>query len=357
MLKNTKQPHKIWLVLAFLLAISLLLFGCATPTSEPEPTAVPVPTQTPEVILVTEPLLEAVAAKDFGGVTWQWIGYRETSPAFQGMIPDAYNYTLTFNADGTVNIKADCNVAIGSYQLSGDQLTITLGPTTLAECGPESSYSQFLSMLEQASSAGIGYGNLVLTLANDAGEMFFSRTYSSPLATDLSLIAEENLVDTLWQWISLVETMPASQSMIADAENYNLVFRSDGTYSAKADCNQLMGNYEQLGTQLRLEPGISTLAECGPDSSYDIYRGLLDSVIEAGMRDGVLVLVLADDAGIMNFENAGEAPEEPCPKPSKAIRPCFWVNRTARKISTTKRTGAPLMQLASNPRSRAGSSR
>jgi len=299
------------LILAGLLAFSILLNGCATPTSEPEPTALPQPTQTPEIILVTEPLLEAIAAEDFGGVTWQWIGYRETTPAFQGMIPDAYNYTLTFNADGTLNIKADCNVAMGSYQLSGDQLTISMGPTTLAECGPDSSYSQFLSMLEQASSAGIGYGNLVLTLADDAGEMFFSRTFSSSLATDLSLIAEENLVDTLWQWVSLVETMPASQSMIADSQNYNLVFHTVGTYSAKADCNQLIGSYELLGTQLRLEPGISTLAECGPDSSYGIYSSLLDSVIEVGMRDGVLVLVLADDAGIMNFENAGEAPQEP----------------------------------------------
>jgi len=309
MFKNIKQLHKFWLMLTFLLAISVLLAGCTAPTSEPEPTAVPAPTQTPEIILVTESLLEPIDQTDLVGVTWQWIGLRETMPAAQSLIPDAYNYTLTFNEDGTVNIKADCNAAMGSYQLTSEELTISLGPTTLAECGPDSSYSQFLSLLEQAASVGTGYGNLVITLADDAGEMFFSRTFSSSLATDLSLIAEENLVDTLWQWVSLIETMPASQSMIADSENYNLVFRSDGTYSAKADCNQLMGSYELLGTQLRLEPGISTLAECGSDSSYGIYSSLLGSVIEAGMRDGVLVLVLADDAGIMNFNNAGEAPE------------------------------------------------
>jgi uncharacterized protein YraI len=70
-----------------------------------------------------------------------------------------------------------------------------------------------------------------------------------------------------------------------------------------------MGSYELLGSQLRLEPGISTLAECGPDSSYDLYMSLLEGVDGVGIRDGVLVLLLADDAGTMNFENAGEAPE------------------------------------------------
>ncbi len=294
------------LVVALLLAFSILLGACTSPA--PAPTATPEPTPIPEPTAVPEPVLDTMSQTELVGVTWQWIGLRETMPASQSMIADSENYTLTFNEDGTVNIKADCNVAIGSYQLSGDQLTISLGPTTLAECGPESSYSQFLTLLEQAAGAGMGYGNLVITLANDAGEMIFQRATTSNLAADLQPITQEELVDILWQWVSLIETMPASQSMIADSENYNIVFRTDGTYSAKADCNQLMGSYELLGAQLKLEPGISTLAECGPDSSYDMYRSLLERVDGVGTRDGVLVLVLAEDAGIMNFQNMGEAP-------------------------------------------------
>jgi heat shock protein HslJ/uncharacterized protein YraI len=246
---------------------------------------------------------------DLVGVTWQWISLVETMPAAQSVVPDPENYTLTFNEDGTASIKADCNVAMGSYELSGDQLTISLGPTTLAECGAESSYNQFLSLLEQAAGVGMAYGNLVITLADEAGQMAFQHATTSSLAADLETIAEGELVDTLWQWISLVETMPAAQSVVPDPENYNLVFRADGTYSAKADCNQLMGSYELLGSQLRLESGISTLAECGPDSSYDFYSSLLEQVDGVGTREGVLVLLLADEAGIMNFENAGEAPE------------------------------------------------
>jgi heat shock protein HslJ/uncharacterized protein YraI len=290
-------------VLGLLLAVSILLGACASPTPAPEPTA------TSEPVLIPEPVLETTSQAELVGETWQWISLVETMPAAQSVVPDPENYTLTFNEDGTVSIKADCNVAMGSYQLSGDQLTISLGPTTLAECGPDSSYNQFLNLLEQAAGVGMAYGNLVITLADDAGQMALQRATTSSLAADLEAIPEEDLVDILWQWISLVETMPAAQSVVPDPENYNLVFRDDGTYSAKADCNQLMGSYELLGSQLRLEPGISTLAECGPDSSYDLYSSLLEQVVGVGTREEVLVLVLTDEAGTMNFENAGEAPE------------------------------------------------
>lgn len=290
-------------VLVLLLAAIILLSACSSPAPSPEPTAVPEPTPTPEVAL------ESISQTELMGDTWQWVGLRETMPAAQSVIPDSENYTLTFNEDGSLSIKADCNVALGSYELSGDQLTISLGPTTLAECGAESSYSQFLALLEQAAEAGTGYGSLVITLADEAGEMYFQRAATSSLTASLEPIGEGDLVDILWQWISLVETMPAAQSMVPDSENYNLVFREDGTYSAKADCNKLLGSYELLGSQLILEPGISTLAECGPDSSYNLYSSLLAQVDGVGTRDGVLVLVLAEEAGIMNFENAGEAPE------------------------------------------------
>ncbi len=303
----TLHYHNSKLILALLLAFSILLGACTSPV--PEPTETQEPTLISEPTSIPEPTLETINQSELIGETWQWIGLRETMPAAQSVVPNPESYTLTFNEDGTVSIKADCNVALGSYELSGEQLTITLGPTTLAECGPESSYNQFLGLLEQAAGVGMGYGNLVITLKDEAGEIIFQRATTSSLAADLEPIAEGDLVDILWQWVSLVEAIPAAQSVVPDPENYNLVFRVDGTYSAKADCNQLMGNYELLGGQLRLEPGISTLAECGPNSSYDFYSSLLAQVAGVGVRDDVLVLVLADEAGTMNFENAGEAPE------------------------------------------------
>jgi heat shock protein HslJ/uncharacterized protein YraI len=307
MLQTTKK-----LLVVILLVFSILLGACTS--SPPAPAATTEPTSIPEPTSAPEPVLESLSQAELVGETWQWVGLRETMPAAQSVIPDPENYTLTFKDDGTVSIKADCIVAMGSYQLSGDQLTIDIGPTIQMDCGAESSYNQFLTSLGQATGVGMGYGNLVITLKNEAGEMYLQRATTSSLAADLQSVDQADLVDTLWQWVSLVETMPASQSMVADSENYNLTFRTDGTYSAKADCNQLMGNYELQGNQLRLEPGISTLAECAPGSSYDVYRGLLEQVTGVGTSNGVLVLVLAEDAGIMNFDNTGQAPQAAAPQ-------------------------------------------
>ncbi len=126
----------------------------------------------------------------------------------------------------------------------------------------------------------------------------------------LDAITPSELVDTKWQWISLVETLPASQSVVSNPENYVLIFREDGTLNITADCNQAIGSYELLGSQLSVMLGPTTLAECGPDSLYDLFLRFLDQAGEIGTREGDLVLVLADGAGTMSFENAGEAPAE-----------------------------------------------
>ena len=112
---------------------------------------------------------------------------------------------------------------------------------------------------------------------------------TSPLDANLQPITQETLIDTLWQWIYLKETSPSSEVGVGDPENYDLVFRADGTYSAKADCNQLAGTYELSGSNLTLNPGISSLAACPTDSKYDLYKSLLARVTGVGERDGLLV--------------------------------------------------------------------
>lgn len=77
----------------------------------------------------------------------------------------------------------------------------------------------------------------------------------------------KEMLDTTWEWQQLIETAPAAQSVVADSENYTIVFNQDGTYNAKADCNLLSGGYEVSGSSLTLLPGPSTLAECGDRKS------------------------------------------------------------------------------------------
>jgi heat shock protein HslJ len=117
----------------------------------------------------------------------------------------------------------------------------------------------------------------------------------------------KEMLDTTWEWQQLIETAPASQSVILHSENYIIVFNQDGTYNAKADCNFLTGGYEVSGSDLTLLPGPTTLAECGPESSYDQYVGLLAQVDGYELENEKLILTYGDGAGQMIFANAGPA--------------------------------------------------
>jgi heat shock protein HslJ len=117
----------------------------------------------------------------------------------------------------------------------------------------------------------------------------------------------KEMLDTTWEWQQLIETSPAAQSVVPDPENYTIVFNQDGTYNAKADCNMLSGGYEIDGSSLTLLPGPSTLAECGPDSSYDLYVGSLGQVDGFELENERLILTFGAGAGQMVFANAGPA--------------------------------------------------
>jgi heat shock protein HslJ/uncharacterized protein YraI len=300
-------------LIACIVGISLLLGACSppapaptTPTQPPSPPPASVPTAVP-VNLAT------ISQADLVG-TWQWVGGREPISAPTLIVPKPENYTITFNEDGTLNIKADCNSVRGDYKLSGDQLTITLGASTMVACEPASLSDQFLNQLGQASRVGTGFGNLVIVTGDNTGQMYFQRASLPALGADLKPVTQNDLVDILWQWTNLVETAPAAETGVGDPSNYDLVFRIDGTYSAKADCNQLNGTYELLGAKLTLNPGITTLAMCGPESKYDLYKSLLARVTGVGNREGLLVLLLDGNAGAMSFVNGGKAPAAPVPQ-------------------------------------------
>ena len=105
--------------------------------------------------------------------SWQWSELVETEPASQSLVPDGENYTLEFLADGSVSIKADCNMAGGTYTLDGSSLTIEQGPTTMAYCGEQSLDLLFQGSLAKVESYTIEEGQLVLEFAGDAGHMTF----------------------------------------------------------------------------------------------------------------------------------------------------------------------------------------
>jgi uncharacterized protein YraI/heat shock protein HslJ len=119
-----------------------------------------------------------------------------------------------------------------------------------------------------------------------------------------------------WQWVELVETNPAAQSVVPDPENYTLALFEDGTYAVTADCKSGIGNYTVDGSQITLEPFPVTMQICSETSLEPQYLSFLGQVDSFGLADGKLVFVLKGGAGEMRFQNSGMA-EKPAPAPEQ----------------------------------------
>jgi len=119
------------------LALAVVLAAC---TSATEPT--------PEVIVVTSaPEAPSTLPPEMLDVEWQLHSVLESEPAAQSVVPQPPLYTIQFAADGTAAIRADCNNVGAGYTVSGSDLTIALGPATLAFCGEDSGDNLYMTAL------------------------------------------------------------------------------------------------------------------------------------------------------------------------------------------------------------------
>jgi heat shock protein HslJ len=107
--------------------------------------------------------------------TWQWTSSSEAVPATISNVPDPENYTLTFASDVTFSGKADCNQIAGTYTVDGSDLTIAVGPSTLAFCGEDSLDAIYVASLGKVATYAISGDELTLTFADDAGTMTFTK--------------------------------------------------------------------------------------------------------------------------------------------------------------------------------------
>jgi heat shock protein HslJ len=247
------------------------------------------------------------------GKTWQLTGVTEKTPAFQGVIPaaDQTRYTVMFNTDGTYNGQADCNAMSGKYTTSGTNgIAIQAGATTLMMCAdPESFGSIFAHAITLASTWAVANNELTLTSADGATLQFAAGTAAaSPSAAVASAApatasTATDLVGIEWQLSAITETAPAFQGVVPAAEqpNYTIAFTEDGTFSAKADCNQTSGTYETgANNSLTIMLGASTLAMCPEGSLGDLYTFGLGNAASYAVTDTGLTITLKD-GGTLQF--------------------------------------------------------
>jgi len=115
------------------------------------------------------------------GLLWQWEGM--TTPVEQIVVDDPSLYTIRFQPEGKVEIRADCNRAFGEYKVT-EERKLEFGPfgATRAMCPPESHSDRYLKELSRATTFFLQDGKLYLELPYDSGTLKFSRLAEEPTA-------------------------------------------------------------------------------------------------------------------------------------------------------------------------------
>jgi heat shock protein HslJ len=174
-------------ILFLFLILALLFAACngeaATPTDIPSTETLVEPTAESETEVIEAPAESVSVDIDMLTSTiWAWAGFTDPMQQFDVDYPE--NYTLVFQDDGTINIKADCNTAIGSYTVEGSSLSIQVGPMTMAAC-PEGSLSDdFVQYLGFAAIYFFEEGHLFIDLMADGGTMRFSPSEESSATSE-----------------------------------------------------------------------------------------------------------------------------------------------------------------------------
>ena len=281
------------------------------------------------------------------GKNWQLTAITEKVPAFQGVIPpaDQTKYAITFNTDGTFTGTADCNQIAGTYKTSGSSgLTITPGISTMAMCPDGSFDTLFVHGLGRAKSYAIANDTLTITLTDDGTMTFVMGVAagSTPAATAAAATAKPTAAPTAkptaaptakptaaptaapgatpapspaagltgkaWQLTAITEKTPAFQGVVpADQQaSYTITFNTDGTFSAKADCNNLSGTFTTADPttatgDLTLVLGPATLAACADGSYSDLYIVALSNTASYAIANSQLTITLKDQ-GTLTFK-------------------------------------------------------
>lgn len=229
------------------------------------------------------------------GTTWQWIDLQMANVSEAVTPPEAY--TIVFNADGSVNIQADCNTAFGQYTAADGSVTITVGGVTRAMCPPESRSQQFLDLLGQVTTYNVTAEGWLELFTVDG----YRLTFQYPPAP------QPTLTGTTWQW---VQTVTPTETIVAvDPARYTITFNDDGSFAWQVDCNSGGGGFtmDAATNALTIGPGMMTLMGC-PEDTQDFQFQQITNAVVYYFVDGNLYLELADGAGVMQLQ-AAPAPE------------------------------------------------
>jgi heat shock protein HslJ/LysM repeat protein len=283
------------ILLALLLSMVLVACGSNQTEQPAQPTEVP-PTEQPTVEPTPEP--RSFDLGQLGGTTWAWFSLMGPNGEDGFVVDDPLQYTLIFQEDGSLGIQADCNNAFADFVIEGENISITVGPVTRAQCPPESRSNDYLSYLGSAATYYFENGNLFIELMADEGIMEFTPVESA-VAVDDDMMVDPALFANDWMWVEF--TSPVEKVEIENPQVYHLTFQDDGLLEIVADCNNAHASYKAEGSSISINVGPMTLANCLPGSRSDDFINYLGFAAKYFFDEGDLFIDLMADGGTMRF--------------------------------------------------------
>ncbi|MEL6555233.1 MAG: META domain-containing protein [Cyanobacteria bacterium J06621_11] len=226
---------------------------------------------------------------------WQLQQIRYNNGTVLEAIPPG-NYTLQFMDDGQLSIRADCNQALGNFTQDGSRLSVTLGPITLAACGPDSIEQDYLQALQDITTYSLQDGNLSIQLRDNASTLMFSETPTAP-----------TIIGTVWQ----LQQIQYNNDTVLTAnppENYTVEFIENGDIAVQADCNRGFGRFSSDNSQLSIDSISTTRVACLPSSIGNEFIQALQEAVSYFFQDDELFIDLKFDTGTIKL-SAAEGPE------------------------------------------------
>jgi uncharacterized lipoprotein YbaY/heat shock protein HslJ len=217
-------------------------------------------------LVETETEVSAAADSELVGVVWTWQGFLDQAEKNDITVPYPPAYRLQLLPDGRFAFKADCNMGSGSYTLDGSSLSFELGPTTLAECGPESLYDEYLGLLDHVAAYIQEGDRLTLNLWADGGSMNFTKLHAvtgQVMGPEDELLPDGALIEVKVNDISRmdVEAVQVGGQTIADVKRFPIAFEAPYdsqaidpryTYAVKVTIRDRQGNLLYINPQADL---------------------------------------------------------------------------------------------------------
>ena len=200
-------------------------------------------------------------------------------------------YTFTFEPDGRLIARIDCNRGRGSWKSPGAP-RIELGPLALtrAQCAPGSLHDQIVRHWPYFRSYVIENGHLFLAMMADGGIYELEPVAGDSGGTTVSL---EN---TYWK---LIEVGGSPVDALFRQREPHLILNS-GTRRATGSggCNGFGGTYEVRGSRLSFGEMVATMMACIEGMETErAFLGALERT--SGWTIAGKELELSDSAGVV----------------------------------------------------------